>query len=111
MMEYTQNILRIAGIDSLVMEIEVAEFEVQSDLFPDVRLHANISSRMPGKNLTCYFLIAPLDQSGHPDFTSGGARSVSAALRDGLKNFLDDVERYGAKEEKDFYWGDPDEDF
>jgi hypothetical protein len=111
MMEYTKNVLRIAGIDKLVMEIEVAEFEVQSDLFPDVRLHTNISSRMPGKNLTCYFLIAPLDQTGQPSFTSGGAESISASLRDGLKNFLYEVKRYGAKEEKDFYWGDPDEDF
>jgi hypothetical protein len=110
-MQYTQNVLRIAGVDTLVMEIEVEEFEVQSDLFPDVRLHVNISSRMPGKYLTCYFLIAPLDQSGQPSFTGGGARSVSAALRDGLKNFLDETERYGTKEEKDFYWGDPDEDF
>lgn len=111
MMEYTQNSLQIAGVDSLVIEIEIAEFEVQSDLFPDVRLYARIISKMPGKHLTCYFLTAPLDHSEQPDFTGGGARSVSGALRDGLKNFLEEAKHYGAKEEKDFYWGDPDEDF
>ncbi|MBA2392250.1 MAG: hypothetical protein H0V70_05835 [Ktedonobacteraceae bacterium] len=110
-MQYIQNILRITNVDTLVMEIEIEEFEVHSDLFPDVPLHVNISSRMPGKNLTCSFLIAPLDPSGQPDFTGGGATSVPEALRDGLKNFLVEARYYGAKEEKDFYWGDFDEDF
>ena len=110
-MEHPHYTITIEGIEHLVMNLDVAEFVLQSDLFPGVSIPFLISSKMPGKWLWCYPLPAPLDETGQPSYIGGSGTTISEALQDGLQNFLAEVERYHAREEHDFYWGEPDEDF